>query len=173
MNQAQSNSSASIRQFPRFTATALLALLLCLAQTARTAEGDPLSPATDYSPQEVVRIVIEALGNNGTLGADEGIATVFRFASPGNRANTGPLERFTTMIKRGFSDMLDHEGSRYDEMEISGNTAVQAVWLLTASGEEVGYAFQLGKQPDGTFADMWMTEAVMPLGKRGSAGTRI
>ncbi|MBX2879549.1 MAG: hypothetical protein KTR32_06430, partial [Granulosicoccus sp.] len=63
-------------------------------------------------------------------------------------------------------------GSTYDPMEIEGDIAVQAVWLMTASGKEVGYAFQLGKQQDGDYRDMWMTDAVLPLGNR-DPGTRI
>lgn len=149
--------------------------LLFIALVARSAsanEDNLLHPGTDITPQQVVRIVIDALGTNGQSDQDAGIATVYRFASPGNRANTGPLSRFTTMIKRGFSDMLDHQGSRFDEMEITGDIAVQAVWLLQPSGEEVGYAFQLGLQSSGEYAGMWMTDAVMPLGSR-KEGTRI
>ncbi|MBX2881743.1 MAG: DUF4864 domain-containing protein, partial [Granulosicoccus sp.] len=132
-------------------------LLACIFSnsTSRADEHTTLTPSASFTPQEVVQIVIEALGNNEAWGQDAGIATVYRFASPGNRASTGPLPRFTHMIKRGFSDMLDHEGSTYDPMEIEGDIAVQAVWLMTASGKEVGYAFQLGKQQDGDYRDMW------------------
>lgn len=173
MTQVQSNTVAPSRPYLKYAVPTLLALLLSLTRPAHPDTQGILSPNVDYSPQEVVQIVVDSLGQNGALGNDQGIATVFRFASPGNRANTGPLKRFATMIKRGFSDMLDHGGSQYDEMEITGNTAVQAVWLLTPSGQEVGYAFQLGKQPDGEYSGMWMTEAVIPLGKRGKSGTRI
>jgi hypothetical protein len=136
------------------------------------ANDEFLTPSTQFTPQQVVKIVVDALGSNGATESDAGIATVYRFASPGNRSNTGPLPRFTSMIKRGFPEMLDHAGSRYDAMEVTGNTAVQAVWLTTLSGHEVGYAFQVGKQTSGQYKDMWMTEAVIPLGSRNK-GTGI
>lgn len=77
------------------------------------------------------------------------------------------------MIKRGFPDMLNHAGARYDAMEVTGETAVQAVWLFTDSGAEIGYAFQLGLQSSGEYQGMWMTDAVVPLGKGPGSGTRI
>ena len=146
-----------------------LLLFACPAQP----DGERLVPSTDYSPREVVSIVIEALGRNGESGNDAGIATVYRFASPGNRANTGPLPRFTRMIKRGFSDMLDHADARYDPIKVVDDKAVQAVWILTPEGREYGYAFQLGRQHEGEYEDMWMTEGVLPLGRGKDSGTRI
>ena len=77
------------------------------------------------------------------------------------------------MIKRGFGDMLNFVESRYDPVEISGNQAVQAVWLTMPDGTELGYAFQMGKQQGGEYADMWMTEGVVPLGRGPNSGTRI
>jgi hypothetical protein len=152
---------------------ALLTAFLLVGTSSVTADDSRLVPNSDYSPEQVVRIVIEALKINDEANNDNGIATVFEFASPGNRSNTGPLPRFARMIKLGFPDMLNHSDARYDPMEVSGNTAVQAVWLLTPSGDEVGYAFQLGKQQGGDYANMWMTEAVMPLGPGTQGGTRI
>ena len=156
------------------SAMATLVLLACclFITTTTYAQGKKVVPDKRLQPHEVVVIVVDSLQSNDDAN-DLGIATVFEFASPKNRANTGPLARFTQMIKRGFPDMLNHDGARYDALEISGDTAVQAVWLLTNSGAEVGYAFQLGKQKSGTYKDMWMTEAVVPLGESSRSGTRI
>lgn len=136
------------------------------------AQSEKVIPDKRLQPQDVVVIVVDSLQNNDEAD-DQGIATVFAFASPRNRVNTGPLARFTEMIKRGFPDMLNHEGARYDPLKVSGDKAVQAVWLLTSTGAEVGYIFQLGKQQSGTYKDMWMTEAVVPLGESSRSGTRI
>ena len=157
---------------PPIAALALSLVLLLPGATAR-ADGLDAVPSTEHTPEEVVRIVVGALRVNESVEDDEGIATVFRFASPGNQASTGPLARFTTMIKRGFADMLGHVGSRYDEMRVVEDKALQAVWLTTPSGSEVGYAFQLGRQSGGEFDGMWMTEAVLPLGEGERSGTRI
>lgn len=151
--------------FPIIITTLLLRAPLLMA------DDTGLAPSSDYRPQEVVQIVINSLQENSSARDDSGIATVFRFASPGNRAGTGPLPRFISMIKRGFPDMLNHGGARYDPMEIVDDTAVQAVWLMQDSGKEMGYAFKLSRQPDGDYAGMWMTDAVVPLGP--GKGTRI
>jgi len=150
----------------RFINTAGTSLLVLLTFFGSAAATD-VTPSQDYGPEEVVEIVIKALQRNDV--EDNGIKTVFRFASPGNRANTGPLERFTGMIKRGFPDMLNHLGSRFGDIVVDGNTAMQTVWLTTANGSEVGYVFQLGKQSGGEYDGLWMTDAVFPLpGKRQS-----
>ena len=104
---------------------------------------------------------------------DIGIATVLSFASPANKLSTVPLSRFTTMIKRGFPDMLNHNSARYDSMEIDADTAIQAVWLMTPAGAEVGYAFQLNRQVDADNAGMGMTDMVIPLGEGPGSRTRI
>ena len=151
--------------------TLIASALIVGASNVRADEINPV-PSPDYEPEQVVKIVVDSLQNNSEPG-DQGIATVFRFASPGNRATTGPLERFTRMIKGGFSDMLNHEDARFDPMKVSGDTAVQAVWLLTNSGKEVGYAFQLSRQQSGEFEGIWMTDAVVPLGEGPRSGTKI
>ena len=152
-------------------AAAALLLLALAAPTLARADGGTPSPSVEHGPADVVAIVVDALRTNDA--EDNGIATVYRFAAPGNRANTGPLPRFARMIKRGFGDMLAHVDSRFDEIRIVGDKALQAVWLTTPSGTEVGYAFQLGRQSGGEYDGMWMTEAVLPLGEGERSGTRI
>ncbi len=156
-----------------FIAVTSMALLLGGLFSAKSSFSNEttLKPSTDLSPQQVINIVVESLQNNAA--DDAGIATVYRFASPGNKANTGPLARFTYMIKRGFSDMLNHVGVRYDDMEMTGDVAVQAVWLQTVTGAEYGYAFQLRKQKGGETDGMWMTEGVIPLGQSAQSGIGI
>ncbi|MSV29914.1 MAG: hypothetical protein EXQ52_14390 [Bryobacterales bacterium] len=72
------------------------ATLLVLSGAAVLMGQDP-GPA--LTPAEVVRTQITALRNNDKPRKDAGIATAFRFASPGNRAATGPLDRFILMVK--------------------------------------------------------------------------
>jgi len=129
----------------------VLAILLNLssnawADTLRTTFS--AEPAVGIEPGEVIQIVVDALRSNDSDSGDEGIALVWRFAAPSNKAITGPLPRFSQMIKRGFPDM--------------------PVWLLTPSGDEVGYLFQLRKQTSGEYEGMWMTESVYPLAPRRS-----
>ena len=141
----------------------LIAMLLWVTTPALATSDDP-KPGRQHAPEQVVEIVIEALRENDTDGDNAGIATVYRFASPENRQQTGPLERFSRMIRSGYGDMLNHLSSRRDAMEISDGVALQAVWLTGVDGGETGYMFRLGKQSSGRFAGMWMTDAVYPLG---------
>ena len=146
------------------------------AALAAAAEGIDVieaRPAADRPPQEVVEIVVAALRDNPATDDDAGIATVFAFASPGNRAATGPFERFRAMIKRGYSDMLGFAESRTDELRLEDDTAFQVVWLRQDDGRETGYVFQLGLQEGGEYDGMWMTDAVYPIGEGPRSGTSI
>ena len=102
-----------------------------------------------------------------------GISTVFCFASPSNKSSTGPIDRFTAMITKGYSEMLNHAYHYVEAMKIEDNTAMQAVWLVTTNGREHGYLFTVGKQSGGEFDNMWMTEAVMPITRNGAHGLGI
>ena len=154
---------------------AIAAIVLSLASNPALANDtcSPTSPAPNIAatPQEVVKTVIDALRDNDK--DDTGIATVFCFASPTNKSMTGPLERFTAMITNGYGVMLNHAYNYVEAMRIEDDTAMQAVWLVAADGKEYGYLFTMGKQKDGDFADMWMTEAVVPIERKGTQGLGI
>jgi hypothetical protein len=112
----------------------------------------------------MVEIVLDALANNDTPYVDAGIETTFNFASPSNKAQTGPLERFAVMVKGPvYGVMVDHKSHELVETVVNNSRAYQMVRLITASGAAVHFAFRLGLQPDGEFEGMWMTEAVWPL----------
>ena len=143
-------------------------LLLAIAYQTTQAANDPV-PDTTMGPAEVVKIVVNALKTNNPAQNDEGIETVFAFASPGNKLATGPLPRFKQMLKTGYSNMLNHLSSEFSPIEIQGNQAWQAVWLALPNGDEAGYMFQMGKQQSGDYQGMWMTEGVFPLPARGQS----
>ena len=170
--------SLTRRKLVMSTATFLIGVLIALSLTlslpfatsahadgATTSPQGPL-PTAQRSAADVVQIVVTALKQNDPVNGNQGIATVYHFASPGNRRVTGPYPRFLAMIYQGFPEMLNHLESRFDPIEVSGDIAVQTVWLLTRYGEERGYLFQLGRQQSGEYAGMWMTEAVIPVGNR-------
>lgn len=146
----------------------LLAWTLVLPATAAI-EGQPGAvalprPAVELQPGDVVRIVIDALAHNDKPYTDAGIETTFHFASPANRVNTGPLDRFTRMVKSPpYGIMVNHVDSEFSEVVFMGNKAYQMVRLTAANGLSTVFAFRLGKQLDGEFKDMWMTDAVWPV----------
>ena len=148
----------------RTTYRVFLAVLLNLSSLA-WADNHSIKPipSVDLTPEEVIQIVVEALKTNDSATGDQGIATVWRFAAPGNKAVTGPLPRFTTMIKGGFSEMLNHLTTDFGPIEIDDDVAAQPVVIITPVGDEVTYLFQLRRQAAGEYEGMWMTEAVFPI----------
>ena len=120
--------------------------------------SDSLVPRPELSPGEVVRIQLEALRHNDDR--DRGIEVAFRFASPANRASTGPLPRFIRMIERGpYALMLAFREASYGAVEVSGRNARQRVTLI-GSRAVVSYWFYLSRQSEAPWLDCWMTDAV-------------
>ncbi|MFO7782736.1 MAG: DUF4864 domain-containing protein [Spirochaetia bacterium] len=150
----------------------ILAAFLVLAGGAGWADSlDELSeqsPAPELSPEEVVRIQMEAFRNNDE--EDRGIAIAFRFASPGNKQMTGPLSRFRMMMRNPFyRPMLDAAAIEIGVVEVRERVARVEVSAVSPEGERSYYAFFLGKQREGEFADSWMTEAVEVIPDGGVA----
>jgi hypothetical protein len=120
-------------------------------------DGGP-SPNAALSPDQVVRIQLDALRENDP--ADSGIAIAFRFASPSNKSNTGPLPRFARMIKEGvYALMLDYVEADYSPVEVVGTRARQKV-TLTGTSRIVTYVFYLSRQEHDACEGCWMTDAV-------------
>ena len=112
----------------------------------------------------MVRIVIQALANNDDPYEDAGIATTFAFASPANKVNSGPLSKFTQMVKNpAYGIMVNHVEHEFSEVVMTGQQAYQMVRIQGASGVEVIFAFRLSRQLEGEYAGMWMTDAVWPV----------
>ena len=132
------------------------------AQEIAPARAGPLSealvPNPSLSPADVIRIQLEALRNNDEQ--DRGIAVAFRFASPANRVDTGPLSRFIAMIEHGpYALMLDFHHADYGPVETVGDRARQRV-TLTGSRATTTYWFFLSRQSEAPWEDCWMTDAV-------------
>ena len=152
---------------PLLAALALLALPAALL-VARTPDPEP-SP--DLSPADVVRVQVEALQRNDDPRPDAGIEAAFRFASPGNRAATGPLPRFARMVKGPvYGDMIDFASAEYGDVALEGDRAAQRVTLVQDDGRRVTYVFTLSRQAGGEYDGCWMTDGVArrPAGLDGT-----
>lgn len=118
-------------------------------------------PAPDLSPKEVVRLQVEALGENDTPRADAGIEAAFNFASPANKRATGPLSRFRKLFETpAYGPMIGHDGATYSAPQVDGPVAQIGVILTTEEGVRVGYLFRLSKQEEPPCEGCWMTDAV-------------
>jgi len=158
----------SIRQPVIAAVLATLFILIMLPQpgSATLQANSSALPVPDrrLQPEDVVKIVLGALANNDTPYTDAGIETTFNFASPSNKARTGPLERFIVMVKGPvYGVMVGHKSHELSEIVMSNNRAYQWARLVTANGVAVHFGFRLGLQSGGEFKGMWMTEAVWPL----------
>ena len=159
---ARSSTRAGLRGPLLVAVTLALCGAAAFAGDAERATGDPLSdalvPSPELEPAEVIRIQLEALRHNDE--GDRGIEVAFRFASPANRENTGPLSRFIRMIKHGpYALMLDFRTARYGEVEVKGARARQRV-TLTGRHARISYWFHVSRQSDPPWLDCWMTDAV-------------
>ncbi len=156
-----------------FVTVALLWLLAGASGAGAVAQGlppelsDSLVPAPDLTPHEVVRIQLNALRRNDA--ENRGIAVAFRFASPANKASTGPLPRFIHMIKAGpYRMMLEFEHASYASLEVEGDRAAQRVTLV-GSEEVVTFVFLLKRQAGPLCQGCWMTEGVVVVPEAGRA----
>ena len=147
-----------------FLLSVLAAFSLRAAISVPTPQATLPQPSQQQQPQDVVRIVIEALARNDEPFEDAGIATTFAFASPANKVNTGPLPKFTRLVKNPvYGVMINHVEREFSEVVRMNNKAYQMVKIKAASGVEVIFAFRLSQQLDGDYAGMWMTDAVWPV----------
>ncbi len=158
-----------------FLAPAMLAWMLMQPSVAALAEKTETAelpqPSVELAPEDVVKIVIEALARNDEPHVDAGIETTFNFAAPSNKVITGPLDRFIRMVKAPpYGIMVDHADSEFSEVVLTGDKAYQMVRLTAADGRIEVFAFRLGRQPEGDFMNMWMTEAVWPVATETSPG---
>jgi hypothetical protein len=122
-------------------------------------------PNPALSPEEVVKIQVEALQKNDDL--DRGIEVTFKFASPANKEITGPLYRFKQLVKNPvYRPMLNHKLAEYGPMEISGDIASQRVTIIERNGQATVYIFSLSKQNGPGCEGCWMTDSVGVLPTR-------
>lgn len=132
------------------------------------------APSPDLSPQEVVRLQVDALGANDTPHEDAGIEAAFAFASPANKRGTGPLRRFRRLFDTAaYGPMIDHQGAQYSVPQVEARTARMGVILRTDEGARVGYLFRLSKQTDPPHEGCWMTDGVRRVPVPEADGRRI
>ena len=151
------------------TCSTVVCVLLCsIAMLPSIACGqEPVvpnatEPSPDLTPEQVITIQLNALKNNDRPSPDHGIGITFNFASPGNKAFTGPLARFIRMVKDPvYRPMLNHRSYAREAVETFGDMARQRVTIVDAGGRRIVYIFILSKQTEPPYEDCWMTDSVM------------
>ena len=121
-----------------------------------------MKPKPSMGPQEVVDLQMKAMQRNNYPYENHGIEVAYRFASPANKENTGPIQRFTQMVNNEiYNSLLNARQYGLDAVEVEGNVAVQKVTLIDQQKKPVVYFFQLSKQEEGTYKDCWLTDGVV------------
>lgn len=118
-----------------------------------------LQPIPELSPEQVIKIQLNNLQRNDEN--DNGIQGAFVFASPANKASTGPVQRFIRMVKNPlYKPMLNFRRAQLQPIHIAGDIAQQLVTLVDAQGQSASYLFTLSRQPLGPYMGCWMTDSV-------------
>jgi len=119
----------------------------------------PTTPDPSLTPEQVVGLQLEALRRNDDPYPDAGIATAFAFASEANRSATGPVARFTAMLKNSlYRPMLGDSPAQFGPVQVEGDVARTQVVLFGGDGRLVAYDFTLSRDPT---TRCWVTDSVM------------
>ena len=119
-------------------------------------------PEPELKPNDVVRLQLLAMQQNDD--SDFGIEVTFRFASPANKKQTGPLKRFIRLVRNpSYHPLLNHINATFLELTVEEDFAVQDVIITTSNGKRIGYRFRLSIQKGPLYPDCWMTDSVIPF----------
>ena len=119
-------------------------------------------PEPELKPNDVVRLQLLAMQQNDD--SDFGIEVTFRFASPSNKIQTGPLKRFIRLVRNpSYLPLLTHTNATFLELTVEEDFAVQDVIITTSKGERIGYRFRLSIQKGTLYPGCWMTDSVVPF----------
>jgi hypothetical protein len=132
-------------------------------------KADLLEPNTNIKPYDVVKIQLTGLQNNNKLSDDFGIKQTWNFAHPNNKKYTGPLDKFTKMIKGDAYQMLiDHLEHTVNPLGNSDKWAQYEVIILDKNKIYHKFSWQVEKyEGEGPLNDCWLTTMVsnpIPLG---------
>ena len=119
-------------------------------------------PNPELLANEIVSLQLMAMQQNDV--SNHGIEITYRFASPQNKVQTGPLSRFIMLVKNpAYRPLLNHLDATFLNLKVEGNVAIQEVIITTSKGTRKGFRFLLSLQQGEQFKDCWMTDAVIPF----------
>ena len=143
-------------------ATHLVFLFILPFQVWASYDIENAYPEPKLKPNDVVRLQLLAMQQNDD--SDFGIEVTFRFASPANKKQTGPLKRFISLVRNpSYRPLLNHINATFIELTVEEVFAVQDVIITTSNGERIGYRFRLSIQKGPLYPGCWMTDSVVPF----------
>ena len=137
----------------------VFATYLLFSTSTRSAEM--VYPNPDIAPAEVIAIQLNGLQYNDKPEVDAGIRQTWIFAHPRNQAMTGPLSRFTTMLKGpSYGIMLNHASHKIVPANSGEGWRQFDVFMEAGNGKVLQFAWIVEKVTKGRYKDCWMTVAV-------------
>lgn len=123
-------------------------------------DGPSAVPSRSLTAEQVVLAQLAGLQREDPRGhlPGEGLRACWELASPGNRAATGPLERFSRMLRHPqYVGLLGHRTVHLGPPVLDDDQARVEVLVLTSDDRTEGYTWVLGRQDDGR----WLTDGVL------------
>ena len=144
-------------------------VILITLFTASVSYAELVKPNNGIEPFQVVKIQLRSLKQNENPTKDNGIEQTWEFAHPNNQKNTGPLEKFKTMIKgKPYEMLLNHLDHKVVEIKSSDLTALFEVTVLDKDKAYYKFNWTVEKYTaEGPLKGCWLTTMVsapMPLG---------
>ncbi len=147
----------------------LLALMPLAPVRAEDAEGDDPPPRPDpaLTSTQVVTLQLDALVAAADPRDEQGMLTVWRFASPSNQAATGPYENFDRMVRTGYASLVGHARHEVVDQrpveEADVPTEQFLVKVVDGDGAEHLFVWVVSRQAEGELEGCWMTDGVAPV----------
>ena len=144
-------------------------VILISLLTSSISYADLVKPNNGIEPFHVVKIQLRGLKQNDKPKKDNGIEQTWEFAHPNNQKNTGPLEKFKTMLKgKSYGMLLNHLDHKVVEIKSTDLTAVFEVTVLDKDKAYYKFNWTVEKYTaEGPLKGCWLTTMVsapMPLG---------
>ncbi|MAH84474.1 MAG: hypothetical protein CBB68_09110 [Rhodospirillaceae bacterium TMED8] len=139
----------------------IITFLVCIA--SYTVRADFKMPSPHFTPHEVVAIQLAALKVNDVPKPDYGIQQTWIFAHPDNKRITGPIQRFSTMIKdTNYQVLLNHIESSIEVVSNDYQQALFNIRIFLQNGDVYGCRWKVARVNDGVYTGSWMTIGVSP-----------
>ena len=144
-------------------------VILIILISSSTSYAELVKPNNGIEPFLVVQIQLRGLKQNDNPKKDNGIEQTWEFAHPSNQKNTGPLDRFKTMIKgKSYEMLLNHLDHKIVEIKSTDLKALFEVTVLDKDKAYYKFNWTVEKySAEGPLKGCWLTTIVsapMPLG---------
>ena len=151
-----------ITKFSLYGLLYLAIIFLLAVMFIVTAKADLIKPNNTLEPYEVVKIQLKSLKDNSEKNGNIGIKQTWEFAHPNNQKNTGPIDKFITMIRgNSYKMLLNHLEHKILEAKFSNSIALYEVTILDQNKSYYKFNWQVEKYTkEGPLNGCWLTTMV-------------